>query len=195
MVWYVSLFSWSVGFCCCKGTKKTCLVQIKHRPGGILISDIVDNQQLAWRPSRLVPTLTRARLLHTGLPFADTRRTQRLWLFFFVSFEKFVVVIKMNMPSFGVKHAVFRPEKPALSTLNMPCFKTRNPPNPASPLAPPPFLFRLRPLGVGGCHHFSFLRVAPARASTQQGRFRCVLEQFTNRSTLVACSEGLKNSW
>ena len=76
MVWYVSLFSWSVGFCCCKGTKKTCLVQIKHRPGGILISDIVDNQQLAWRPSRLVPTLTRARLLHTGLPFADTRHTQ-----------------------------------------------------------------------------------------------------------------------
>ena len=71
----------------------------------------------------------------------------------------------MNMPSFGAKHAVFRPEKPAFSTLNMPCFKTRNPLYPASPLALPPFLFRLRSLGVGGCHHFSFLRVARGRGN------------------------------
>ena len=69
----------------------------------------------------------------------------------------------MNMPSFGVKHAVFRPEKPAFSTLNMPFFKTQNPLYPASPLALSPFLLRPCPLGVGGCHHFSFLRVAPAR--------------------------------
>lgn len=90
--------------------------------------------------------------------------------------QKKSVFCVMNMLSCTLKNGMFRPEKPAFSPRNMPCFKTQNPPNPASPLAPPPFSFRLRSLGVGGCHHFSFLRVAPARASTQKGRFRCVLE-------------------
>ena len=43
---------------------------------GILFSNTADTHRLTANPSRLVPTLTHARLLHTGLPFADTRHTQ-----------------------------------------------------------------------------------------------------------------------
>ena len=43
---------------------------------GILFFNTADTHRLTANPSRLVPTLTHARLLHTGLPFADTRRTQ-----------------------------------------------------------------------------------------------------------------------
>lgn len=45
----------------------------------------------------------------------------------FVFFVKFVVVIKMNMPSFKAKHAVLRPAKPAFAPLNMPFSKPEIP--------------------------------------------------------------------
>ena len=52
------------------------MVQIIHEQDGILKTKVTERQRLAEKSSRLVPTLTRARLLHTGLPFADTRHTQ-----------------------------------------------------------------------------------------------------------------------
>ena len=65
--------------------------------------------------------------------------------------QKKSVFCAINMPSCKAKHAVFRPERPALSTRNMACFKIQNPLYPASTLALKPFLPQPCPLGVGGC--------------------------------------------
>ena len=41
--------------------------------------------------------------------------------------QKKSVFCVMNMPSCTLKNGMFRPEKPAFSPRNMPCFKTQNP--------------------------------------------------------------------
>ena len=50
--------------------------QKKYGCSRILFFNVTDSQRPTTKSSRLVPTLTRARPLHTGLPFADTQRTQ-----------------------------------------------------------------------------------------------------------------------
>ena len=59
-----------------KGKKKGGMEQKKYGCSRILFFNVTDSQRPTTKSSRLVPTLTRARLLHTGLPFDDTRRTQ-----------------------------------------------------------------------------------------------------------------------
>ena len=138
------------------------MVQIIHEQDGILKTKVTERQRLAEKSSRLVPTLTRARLLHTGLPFADTRHTKRICgRFPFRFFREFRC-------SYKNEHAEFRGETCRFSTRKTGTFDPKHAmfQNPKSPVSrvPTGSAAIFIPAAPFGCRRVSVVFI-PARSA------------------------------